>query len=320
MENSAGALEVLEFLKRYDNFAIIGHEEPDGDSISSALVLARFLRRLGKTATCYSPGPFLRPEIQRYKDDFSNQRLDLHEAAIILDCSTLERIGEYANAISGLPIAVIDHHASGVPFGDIRYIDPGAPSVTCLILKLIEAAGDTLQTTDAKLLFFGLCTDTGFFRHLGANSQEVFAACGKLIAAGAVPKDTFSMMFGNRSLDSRLLLGRLLERAESRYNGRLIITWETADELETFGKYHRESDALYQQLQMVAGCEVVVLVRPETADSCSVGLRATGDVDVGRIARNFGGGGHRAASGYSRSGIVSDVLQEIVEYFATILQ
>ncbi|MBN1685977.1 MAG: bifunctional oligoribonuclease/PAP phosphatase NrnA, partial [Spirochaetales bacterium] len=221
--------------------------------------------------------------------------------------------------IAQLPTAVIDHHSAGTPFGEVRYIDSRSPSVTLLILKLIETAGEEPTKAEAELLLFGLCTDTGFFRHLERGSQDVFAASGRLIAAGASPRGTFLRMFGNRTYESRKLLGRLLEKTEQRYGGRLLVTWETAEELAEFGKQHRDSDAVYQQLQMVRGCDIVVFVRQESAERCSVGLRSTGAVDVGKMATHFGGGGHRNASGYERPGQVTEVAAEIIDYLGPML-
>ncbi len=312
-------LAILDFLKRFERYAIIGHEEPDGDCLASQLVLMSFLKRHGKEAVCYSAGPFLRPEVRDLEGKFSQEKIESAEAAIVVDCSTLDRTGKYANEIAALPTAVIDHHSAGTPFGDVRCIDPQAPSVTFQILELFKAAGENPAHSEAELLFLGLCTDTGFFRHLERDSEKVFAASEKLVAAGASPKETFARMFGNRSFDSRKLLGRLLERAELKYNGRLLVTWESAEELEEFGKHQRDSDALYQQFQVVQGCDIVILVRQESAETCSVGLRSSGDVDVGEIARHFGGGGHRGAAGFDRPGLAFNVAMEIVEHFEAIL-
>lgn len=310
---------ILEFLDRYRSFAIIGHESPDGDCLTSQLTLKSYLERHGKEAVCYSPGPFLRPEVQDLEAQFSIKEIGSHDAAIVVDCSTVCRIGRYADEIANLPTAVIDHHSAGSPFGNVRYIDPKAPSVTFQILELLKTAGEQPDCTEAELLFFGLCTDTGFFRHLGEGSEAVFAACTSLVAAGASPKKTYARMFGNRSMDSRKLIGRLLDRATLKHGGRVLVTWESAEELESFGKKHRDSDALYQQLQMIEGCDIVILVRQESPQTCSVGLRSSGAIDVGEIARHFDGGGHRGAAGYDRKGDAADVAAEIVDYFEPII-
>ena len=310
---------VLSFLSRYDSYAIIGHEEPDGDCLCSQLALARFLTRRGKSAVCYTPGPFVRPEVMRFSGDFSSGPIEQAQAAVIVDCSTLERIGRDADEIADLPVAVIDHHSSGDRFGEASHIDPSAPSVTYMILDIIERSGDRLDAVDADILFFGLCTDTGFFRHLDTNSPPVFDAASRLVAAGASPKKTFAEMYGERSLASRQLLGRLLDRAEPRYDGRLLVTWETEADVEEFGKEARDSDTLYQQLLGVRECDVVVLVRAEDEQTCSVGLRSFRHVDVGKVAKHFGGGGHSKAAGFARKATVAELVEETVKYFADLV-
>lgn len=311
--------QILDFLRRYESYAIIGHEEPDGDCLGSQFALAGYLRRNGKTAECFSPGPLIRPEVVDFAEHISDGPLDGHQAAVVVDCSTPDRIGHFTSSIDGIPTAVIDHHASGEPFGDVRYLVPDAPSVTYLIQLIIEASGGTPDPVEAGWLFFGLCTDTGFFRHLDSGSDPVFMAASRLVAAGASPRKTYGKIFGNRSFGSRRLLGILLARAQEKFNGRLLITWESSEELKEFGKLQRDSDSLYQQLQGVSGCDAVALVRQEDEESCSVGLRSFGGVDVGAIAGHFGGGGHSRAAGFTRHGHVDDVVRETAAFFETVL-
>ena len=123
-------------------------------------------------------------------------------------------------------------------------------------------------------------------------------------------------MYGNRTLASRQLLGRLLDRAEPHYDSRLLVTWETETDVDEFGKLARDSDTLYQQLLGTRGCDVVVLVRFEDNETCSVGLRSFRQVDVGKAAKHFGGGGHSRAAGFSRNATVAELVTETVQYFS----
>ena len=170
--------ELLDFIDRHGPFYIIGHKEPDGDCIGSQLALASFLRRNGKNAYLCSAGPFSRTEIMPYESRFlieaPPERPSERAAAIILDCSSLKRIGSVAETLPKVPIAFIDHHAAGTATGDAIYIDDRAPSVTAMILLLIEAMGGIPTKEEAEYLFFGLGTDTGFFRHLDEHSEGDF--------------------------------------------------------------------------------------------------------------------------------------------------
>ena len=297
---------ILNALAEWDSYLLIGHREPDGDCISSQLALAWFLQRSGKQTHLISPGPFQRPELETMKHHFSAHvppEIDHHTTAVIvLDCSTLDRIDYLAEEIAGLPVIVIDHHSSGNSFGDYRFIDSAAPSVTYLILHIIEAAGSTPTEQEAQVLLFGLATDTGFFRHLTAHTGDTFEAAARLTSAGANPNQIFREMYGGRPLASKQLLGLLLNRARGYAGGRVLITYETLEEQELYGIENRDSDTLYQQLQSIKGCEAVALIREESPGECSVGLRSNFFVDVGKIALEMGGGGHARAAGFTWRG------------------
>lgn len=298
--------ELLAAFRDASFFCVIGHAEPDGDCIGAQLALGSFLRRIGKEVLLLSPGPFERPEIKPFEREFAGA-LDPSARArrptvVVLDCSSPERIGDLAGQIAGLPLLVVDHHSSGKSFGDLAFIDDSAPSVTLLVLHVIERLGYAPEPEEARLMLFGLCTDTGFFRHLDAREPSVYEAIARLNAAGATPKAIHRMIFSGRPLASRLLLGRLLARTEPLFEGRLLFTYETLADKQEFGAEQRDSDTLYQLLQGTAGCEAVILIREEDEASCTVGLRSNATVDVGAVAQAFGGGGHRRAAGFRCTG------------------
>ncbi len=315
--------DIAAALSRFESFVIIGHQEPDGDALNSQLALGSFLKRRGKEVFLVSPGPFVRPEIMHKKKYFLDHLPeDISPSltlAVILDCSTLDRIGYLADEIEGLTTAVIDHHASGNSFGDIVFIDSTAPSVTFLIQQIIEASGESLTPNEADLLFFGLVTDTGFFRHLEKDSGRVFKAAGRLIDAGASPKEAHYQMYGDRTLASRLLLGTLLTKAKALCGGRVITTRETRDDVARFGKINRDSDMLYQLLFSVQGVEVILLFRYEDEGELSVGLRSMRTIDVGSVAKQFGGGGHAKAAGFTWNRSYDEIERSLSRIFCRML-
>jgi len=257
-----------------------------------------------------------------FANRFSSQLSDIEKQGarvVILDCSMIERTGDLAPFLTDLPTAVIDHHASASSYGDITFLDAQAPSVTFMVLALIEALGLVPTQEEADLLFFGLCTDTGFFRHLDSGSEYVFQYASRLVHAGANPKKTFQDMNGGKSLDSRILMGIVLQRTESFYDGRLLLSYETQEETERFGLQGRDSDAIYQLLQSVQGVEAVVLIRQETLENCTVGLRSRAGVNVARIAEIFGGGGHVQAAGLSCKGTIAVLKEGLLKAFGEIL-
>ena len=303
--------EVVNFLERYTSFYVLGHIEPDGDCLGSQIALGNFLQRKGSAVFLHSPGPFTRPEIGDLEALFSLRietgSISAGSAAIILDCSTPDRIGGLYDAIAGLPLCVIDHHASGSTFGDVRWIEPGAPSVTFMIQQLIQSHDGNVQPDEARELFFGLATDTGFFRHLDIDGADGFRVAADLVDAGCSPKEAFARMYGNRPFSSRLLLARLLERTRPLAGGKILYTYETSADRLSLGPESRDSDILYQLLLGTRDCQLAVVIRNESDTTFSAGLRSIVDVDVGVIAKEFGGGGHAKAAGFSYVGKRSEL-------------
>ncbi|MDR2097754.1 MAG: bifunctional oligoribonuclease/PAP phosphatase NrnA [Spirochaetaceae bacterium] len=313
-------LELRVFINAYDKFIVAGHEEPDADCVGSGLALASMLRRLGKTALPCSAGPFRKAEVIPYKDLFS-ARVD--EAArkdavvIIVDCQSLSRTGSLEGSLKGLPLAVIDHHAAAPGGGkaDCSYIEASAASATVLIFSLFDALGLPLTREEAGLLFLGLCTDTGFFRHIDSGGEDVFHTAAALAAAGASPKNTFAKINGGRTLNSRLLLGTVLCHTESYFGGKLLFTSEELAETELYGIENRDSDMLYQLLMSVEGVEAAAVIRQSSPTQCAIGLRSRDSVDVAKIASAFGGGGHKNAAGAYLDGSIPGLKQALISEF-----
>ena len=313
--------KLSEFLSAYENFVIAGHKEPDGDCIGSCLAMSFFLKRKNKNCILMSAGPFKRTEIKEYENLFTN-KLEISDkinpkttGLIILDCSGFDRIGEIAELLKDFNYIIIDHHATNTEKSDSSLIMTDAPSTTYLIQSIIEEMEGKLTKEEADALFFGLCTDTGFFRHLDDRSAEVFAHASRLIEAGANPKQTFMKMNGGKKFESRLLISRILNRMKSYYDGKLVISYETYDDLKELGLESRDSDILYQLIQTMEGVEAICIVRQESPTHCSVGFRSLDKVDVSKIASSFGGGGHKQASGLYIEGKFDELIPKFIEAF-----
>ena len=297
-------------------FYILGHEEPDADCAGSQRALGHWLERRGKTVHLCSKGPWQRPEIADWKDFFldapplaSGERV----LTVILDCSSPDRTGfEQSQLPNGLSL-VIDHHAAGSDFGDVRCVVPSSPSTTLLIQELMEDAGDPPDSEEAGWLFLGFCTDTGFFRHLEPGRGDSLNYVARLVDGGASPSAVFRHLSGGRSLGSRRLLGRIMDRAELHFDGRLVMSWEKPSDRAELGD-ERDSDMLYQMLMGIAGVEAAAVVR-EQDGFCSVGLRSVTDLNVAEIAGILGGGGHKKAAGCAPEGDRADVMDRLLGLF-----
>ncbi len=324
--SSQKAEELKAFINDHNFFFIIGHKEPDGDCITSCLGIAAILDHFGKPYQLLSAGPFKRNEVIRWQEQFSDTMEFQDESErketglFIADCSEISRLGDIDGDLKGFDTFIIDHHKTSEISGELKgYINADAPACAFLIQLFYETLIGPVPAELAKTLFFGICTDTGFFRFLTDNSAEVFAAVSRLVADGADPRTTYREINSGKPYSTRKLLGILLGRAERYLDGRLVVTYETLEDTKKWGLEGRDSDALYQLMLSAKGVEAVVFLRQDTAITCTGGFRSQDKIDVSAVAAKFGGGGHKNASGMSCNGRVETLIPQIVKEFARIM-
>lgn len=317
--------EFEDFLNNHNFFYVAGHKEPDGDAIFSCLGMAEILKSRNLDYQLLSAGPFKRNEIRPKAKLFSNEMRFISEperkktGLIILDCSELSRLGDIEGDLRNLDTFIIDHHKTA-EVSENSIIDSTSPACCCLVQQIYEKLAGKLTRKSAEYFFFGLATDTGYFRFLDTKSAEVFRQTARLIEAGVNPRKIYDIITGGKAYSTRKLLGIMLERAERRYNNKLVITYETMEDTKKWGQEGRDNDSLYSLLLSVEGVEAVLFVRQDTELTCTCGFRSRDAVDVSAIAAKFGGGGHKNAAGLSIDGKIKDVTEKICLEFAKILK
>lgn len=320
LENYKGSF--LNFFEKYQNFIILGHKEPDADCICSQVVLSEFFKKKGKKTCLLNEGPFKRQEIVSLENYFSKEvpsswvESDIDKTAVcVVDCSTLDRVGEIGKSFKNLPICMLDHHSAGEKFGVVEVVDESIPSTTLIIQIVGEWLDIELEKEEAELLFMGFATDTGFFRFLGVQSAPWVAQVSKMIEKGASPRDLSLKLGSNKSFNFISYLETLLSRVRSYSNNRILTTYEIKEERPE-GENSSDSDYIYQTLMMVESVEVVVFLKESKKDKkITVSLRSKHFVDVGHFSFiHFGGGGHKHAAGMGVEGTTIEALEkEIVD-------
>lgn len=318
------------FIENHDFFLIIGHKDPDGDCIASCLGLSKILENFGKNYQLLSAGPFKRVETQPFEQYFSDTLpfLDENErkntGLIITDCSELSRVGEIDGDLKNLDTFVIDHHLTSEPLNaNSGYINSNAPACAYLVQLFYEKLVGPLPKDLAKIIFFGISTDTGFFRFISNNCDEaidIMNSCARLISYGADPRATYNQINNGKPYSTRKLLGILLNKAERYLSNKLVITYETLEDTKNYGQDGRDSDALYQLLLSSQDVQAVVFLRQDTPTTCTAGFRSLDKVDVSLVASKFGGGGHKNASGMCTEGQIETLIPQIVKEFARIIK
>lgn len=312
------------FITNHKAFVICGHKEPDGDCIASSLGVSKILEFYKKPYQILNAGPFKRTETKNFEKYFKNQFVrqtsKLEDTGlIIVDCSETFRLGDMESQVAHLDTFIIDHHKTADTSENTSIIDSTAPAAACIVQQLYEKTVGKLDKETAEILFFGLATDTGFFKFLDDTSSDIFILASRLIKEGANPRKTYDLISSGKPFITRKLLATTLNKTECFFNGKLAIACETMEDTHNFGLEGRDSDALYSLLLAVKEVEVVVFIRQETDKTCTLGFRSRDKIDVSVVASCFGGGGHKNASGACTTGTIENLIPRIKQEFAKIL-
>jgi bifunctional oligoribonuclease and PAP phosphatase NrnA len=299
---------VLDELREADKFVLTTHENPDGDALGSLAAMQRVLTALGKDALAFmAADEFPLPYEYRFielEGLITEPPDDLDERTIVfLDCGNIDRNPAEALKRDGAHILNIDHHHDNTHFGTVDYVVPEASCTAEIIWDLMKGLGVEATQPIAEALYVGLVTDTGKFMYENTGTRaHVMAA--DLIAAGIDVHDIYRRLYEGVPQGKLELLARGLTGVRRFDGGLLTVTHLTRDDYASTGADESYSEGVVDHLRSVAGTAVAGLVRDLlSADATrkrKVSLRATDDrVDVSRIARAQGGGGHRRAAGFS---------------------
>lgn len=294
-------------LEENRSFLVTSHVNPEADAIGSEMALARFLRERGKSVRIVNPTPtpvtsrFLDPEgeIIIFDRDRTSAVMDDVCAVLVLDLSSWVQLGDFGEAIRERdPFRIcIDHHLEPDPdIAPIAVIDPSAAATGVLVHELIREMGGPLTPSIADALYAALAVDTGSFRFSNTD-ERAFRTAAELVRAGVRPERVYRDSFENRRLASVKLLPLVFGALERGSGGKVLAVRATREMLTEAGARHEDTEGFIEILRAVQGVEVCAVFKEHKPDKIRVSLRSTGDVDVSRFARSFGGGGHAKAAG-----------------------
>ena len=300
--------------------ALSTHVNADGDGCGSEAALARVLQARGMKVRIVNPTPWPAMFDFLLGDDVKDfspkgaEALRGVDLLIVLDISDVKRLGMLADAVRGLrvPKLVIDHHIpTDEPAGSVVVADTTACATGELVFDLIEVLGADVTPDIARALYVALLTDTGGFR-FSNTTPRCHTVAGRLLAAGIDPEEMYRRIYASVPLGRLHLLRDVLHSLESDPSTGLARISVPADALEKYGLRGEELDGIVEHPRSIAGTRLAIFFRDLGHGKVKVSFRSTGDVDVNRFARQFGGGGHARASGALVPGALDDVRDRVV--------
>ena len=302
-------------------FTVTTHRKPDGDAAGSMIAMARLLRGMGHDVVMWHvDGPGLPDDLAWLLAPGEEVRAgSVPDAAdrvlVSVDAATSHRVCDDDPSGLGSPIINIDHHHDDPAWGDINLIDGEASSTAELVLRVADAMGADLTGDVALPLYVGLVTDTGRFSY-ASTGAGAHRAAARMVEAGVRPGEVYRTLYEDIPLGDLRLAGQAIAGAREELAGRLVVSVITRDDIAAAGG--EDSDGVVEALRSARGAEVAALIREVADGEWRVSTRASGDrFDVSAIAALEGGGGHRAAAGFTShrdpEGIIALIREAMVE-------
>jgi bifunctional oligoribonuclease and PAP phosphatase NrnA len=304
-ERDATLADVISELQGADRFLLTTHENPDGDALGSLLAMHHILGAMGKDSVMFlASKEFPLPVEYRFlplEEVFHEAPVDLVDRVLVfLDCGNIDRMPVEWLKRDGARVLNIDHHHDNTRFGTVNLVDVDASSTAEIVFEIARELGVELTPEIASALYVGLVTDTGRFMYEN-TSPRAHRVAAELIEAGVDVDDTYRRLYEKVPIEKLRLVSRALERVEQLQEPGLTISYLTAEDYEAAGAGEVLTEGIIDHLRSLDGSHVAALVRDkQDGPQRKVSLRSVdGVVDVSRIAREKGGGGHERAAGFS---------------------
>ena len=294
--------QIAEAIHARQRFLVASHTRPDGDAVGSSLAMAFALRHLGKHVRVVSrdapPPPMLAfPGVAEI--DIVPQVDDPGDAVIVLECGDVERTG-----VKGLErgyVINIDHHPGNHNFGALNWLDLSAAACGEMVFDLVQELGVPLTTEIATHVYIAILTDTGSF-HYSNITPRTFDICRQCMEAGVSPPAVARSIFDSNNLGRLKLFGAVLSRMQIDPSGRVATVHVDQQLASDCGGTYEDTEGLINLPLTVKEILAVIFFKETGPGEWRVSMRSKGDIDVNAIAKEFGGGGHKNASGCSAPG------------------
>lgn len=308
--------EILAAISQGKRFLITAHVRLDGDALGSELALYLMLKDLGKEAVICNqdatPGHYrFLPAAEHIVHDLDH--VEKYDVAFILDCSELDRIGKMAADVAKIKTLInVDHHVSNDRFSKLTFLDPMASSTGELLYRLMRKMHVKMTKEICTNLYAAILTDTGGFRY-SSTHQETLRAAGDLVEGGANPQWISENIYESDPPAKLQLLSRVLETLILDMENRVASMVVTQKHLQDAGASMEHTDGFIDIPRTVKGIDIAMLYTQMGENQYKLSLRSKGKVDVEKIARQFGGGGHLNAAACRIDGDIEAIKARVLE-------
>jgi len=313
---------VLSFLDSHKSFILTTHDAPDADGLGAELVMAAILKNTGKDARIINSSPvpeYLQFLITDIKTEIEVWDLHKHSpllensAMLILDTSEEIHLGAVREALKMTKANyVIDHHELKPVSKLAGFIDPTSSSTSELMIELACLTGTGLDQKTATAAYAGIVFDTGFFAY-PKTTERTFRAAIKTYEWGAAPNHIYRQLMENSSCAAVLLQRQALSNLEFLSEKKIALIILKKEDFEISGAEFEDVENIVNIPLKAREVEISLLLKEKSSGEIFCSLRSKGAVNVSKIARNFGGGGHITAAGFRSSSGLDETVKNLLD-------
>ena len=300
---------MFQAIDKAEHIVLIAHINPDADSLGAASAMYTHLLRLEKKVTLFCATIRINPRLAflPWFDRMRHQFPAKADLAISFDCGSQKRLG----VETGCPLINVDHHQSNERYGAINVIDSSAISTTQVLFDAFNAEKITINPKMATALYAGLLDDSHAFLAPKTDARS-FMMAEALARAKADTAGCADALFHRHSLAALRLKGMMLERMQLLFDARVVVHLVTAQMMAQSGALQVDCEAALEESMGLPHAELALMLRENRDGTVKGSLRSIGDIDVERIARELGGGGHSHAAGFDVKEKALDALYDEV--------
>ena len=300
--------ECAEILLAHDNYLIVTHRRPDGDTIGSSATLCMGLRQLGKTAHILANHE-ITPKYKHLHQGLTKEIAEVGDFVVTVDVASPNMLPDDCKSM--VFDLRIDHHGNATSFTPVELVEPEAAACGEIVYGVLTEMGAELDIPMANALYTAVSTDTGCFRYANttANTFAVAAACAK---AGAEVFSINQALFETNSLARLKVQSYMLEHAVFLQNGKIAICpLPKAVEVEC-GAGEDDLDNISGFPRTIEGVKLAVTIREEGTNRVKMSVRAVPGQDASALCAKFGGGGHKGAAGASMNATLEEAVKAVI--------
>ena len=287
--------ETADFLLSHDNYAILTHRRPDGDTLGSSAALCRILRNMGKTAHLLR-----NPEItDRYAwlhDGLTKEEASETDTLVTVDIASPGMLPVCFEKYLGRIALRIDHHASATSFTENELVDSGKGACAEIIFDLLQQLWQEFDPQIADAIYVGTSTDTGCFRFANTTSHT-FITAAACAAAGAKIYQLNQELFETNTLGRLKIQSWIVEHMDIFADGHLAVVAIPKAVEEEIGVTEDDMDNISSFPRSISGVCMAATLRETKEGDVKLSVRAVPGQDATIVTTKFGGGGHKGAAG-----------------------